>query len=302
MRWLDGLPVPDVRRALLALALCAGVAMTPAVSAPAAHAGDANGLTVMVQPLNGCLVSRVGNLYCQGILGPPVAITADPAANPALWSGVAYALCWTTPTGTTYPPGASCAPTGSALATGHNNAYLSASTFPVTFAGTRYEGCEGFPNVGANSFLFLVGNTGPCVFSFPYASTGGIDDATATFTLDVGEATQPVIRGDLPVDTAGRFTVGQRTPLQYVTCMWQESIGNLWVQCPGVMLNWRILSGGKVCALATNTKPLSKTFGTVRVRFRRPGTCAVQGSYPAVPGQSVAFTTPVYSYTVTSKG
>ena len=293
-------PLPrGLRRPALWLAAVVGIAVSMLFPVAGALAEPAHDLRVFVQPLSGCLVSRVGNLYCEGVLGPPFAIAANPAENPTLWRGIAYALCWTTPEGVTYPLGSTCSAVGSALATGHNNSYPRAATFPVTFTGSQDEGCSGWPNPEANSFLFWVANSGPCVFTIP---TRVADPAaTASFTLTVADAQQPTLTGTLAEQTTGTFHVGQRTPLQLVTCKINEYTGNLWVSCPGVMLNWTVISGRRSCVITTNTDQASQTVGTVSVRFRRPGTCVVQGSYPAVPGQSLAFRTAEYRFTVTAK-
>ena len=289
-----------VRLLIMALGLSIGIlGVGPVPSAQAALEDD---LKVFVQPLSGCLVSRVGNLYCQGALGPPLAISPNTAENAVLWRGIAYALCWTTAGGATYPEGSTCSETGSALATGHDFSYVTAATFPVIFTGNRDQGCLGWPNPEANSFLFWVANTGPCTFTIPFTVDGQAPDSTATFTLDVGDAQQPTITGTLPGASTGVFTVGDRTPLQLVTCKINEYIGNPWVGCPGVMLNWSVVTGKRSCVIMTNRNTTSETVGTVSVRFRKPGTCVLQGSYPAVPGQSLAFSTPQYTYIVTSRG
>ncbi|MBU6279432.1 MAG: hypothetical protein KGN78_09310 [Actinomycetales bacterium] len=288
-----------LRRSAPWLAATVGIAVSVLFPGAAAQAEPASDLRVFVQPLSGCLVSRVGNLYCQGVLSPPFAISADPAENPTLWRGIAYALCWTTPEGLTYPQGSTCTAGGSALATGHNNSYPRAATFPVTFTGSQDQGCAGWPSPEANSFLFWVANTGPCAFSIPTAV--GDPAAKTSFSLTVGDAQQPTLTGTLAEQTTGTFQVGQRTPLQLVTCKINEYIGNLWVSCPGVMLNWTVISGRRSCVITTNTNKASQTVGTVSVRFRRPGRCVVEGSYPAVPGQSLAFRTAKYTFTVTPK-
>lgn len=262
-------------------------------AAPPANADSPNTITAFIQPFSGCLPSRVGNLYCQGPLGAPVALSSDLSANAPLWSNTAYALCWTSSAGVTLPPTADCTSTGSPIATDNDFAYSTASTFPVTFVG-----CDGWPSVQGNSFLFLTGSTGPCTFIVNTPDAPGFTGTTMAYGFDVVPAPAPVINGSLREATTGTYMSGRSTPVQLVTCAHNAEIGNIWVQCPGVTLTWTVTSGKRSCVIVTNSNTASTNLGTVSVGFRKGGTCTVQGSYPAVSGQSTAYSTPVYTFTV----
>jgi hypothetical protein len=85
--------------------------------------------------------------------------------------------------------------------------------------------------------------------------------------------------------------------LQTITC--QQPQTNLWTPCAGVTLNWSVLTGSRSCAITVNKNKNSPNVGSISITFRKKGACSVQGSYPAVPGKSTAYTSSVFTYTVT---
>lgn len=268
------------------------------VAAPAARADSPNAITAFLQPMSGCQVGRTGAMFCNGNLSAPTPITADPASNSPLATNTGYAICWTTAAGATLPAGASCSASGNATSSGPNFTYSSPATFPVTFDGSGGSGCTAYPNNNGNSFYFFVQSPGTCVITVTTPAATGFTATTATFTLTSAESPIPALAG--PVAAAsGTFPVGASSPLQPITC--QQPQTNLWSPCPGVTLNWSVLTGSRSCAIAVNKKKNSPSRGSISVSFRKPGTCTVQGSYPAVPGKSSAYTSPVFTYTVTKR-
>jgi len=282
-----------------ALAACL-LGMTALVSAAPAHADVPNAITAYVQPMSGCQVGRMGVMYCQGVLGAPVPIAADPAGNAPLWAGTGYALCWTTAAGATLPAGSDCTPTGTAIASGHDFSYSSADRFPVSFDGSAGSGCSPSPNNNQNSFFFTAGALGGCVVTISSPATPGFSATTLTFTLSVGLAPTPTFTGAITA-ASGAGRVGGSAPLQTITCKFDEQF-DIWTPCPGVLLDWKVLTGTKSCRIVVNRDTQSQQYGSLSVSFRRAGRCTVQGSAPAVAGRWAAYLTPVLTYAIARRG
>lgn len=279
------------RRVAVAVLVIGAVAI-----GPPAHADSPNSISAFIQPMSGCQVGRTGALYCEGVLGSPSPIAADTASNPPLWSNTGYALCWTTTSGATLPSGATCSASGTAIATGNNFAYTTTASFPATFTGAGGSGCTAYPNNNANSFFFFVTSPGACAISITTPEAPGFTATTTTFTLTAVPAPLPAIRGTITA-AAGTFRSGDSAPLQRITCQYDSNL-SIWTPCPGVVLKWTVTSGKKSCAIRLNRDRKSRLLGTVSVVFRTPGTCTVQATYPEVPGRSLAYTSPTYSFTV----
>lgn len=264
--------------------------------APAATADSPNTVSAFVQPMAACQTGRMDIQWCAGLLGAPVPIAADPSVNAPLWAGTGYAICWTTASGATLPEGATCSPSGSAISTGRAFTYPAAGSFPVTFDGSGGSRCQGHPNSNQNSFFFLVYGPGTCVITVSAPAAAGYSATTTVFTLTVAPAPVPTLLGPVTA-SSGTVRAGTSAPLQTVTCTY-ESRFTTFTSCPGVVLDWAVTSGSRVCSIVVNTRTDSTYLGSVRVAFRRPGRCTVQGTYPEVPGQSLAYATTTYSYTV----
>lgn len=263
-----------------------------------ALADEPNTITAYVQPMSGCQTGRMGIMYCQGVLGPPVPITAAPATSGSLWANTGYAVCWTTSSGATLPEGSSCSASGTAIASGNNFAYTNTAQFPMTFDGSGGSGCSPAPNNNGNSFFFNAGSLGTCVVAISAPSATGFSATTTSFTLNVGLAPAPTITGSVTA-VSGRSIVGRLAPLQTFTCKYEEQF-DMWTVCPGVVLKWKVLSGSRSCSIEVNRDNTSELFGSVSVAFRRVGRCTVQGTYPAVAGRSNRYATEVYAYRVSS--
>lgn len=282
---------------LLSRGVVAAALLVAGVILPSpAHADTPNTISAFVQPMAACQAGRMDVQWCEGLLGAPVAISTDPAASPSLWAGTGYALCWTTAAGATLPSGSTCSTSGTAIATGGNFSYPSTASFPVTFDGSGGSGCEGHPNSDQNSFFFLVNGTGTCVITVTTPATAGFSATTTVFTLTAGQAPVPTLLGPVTAKS-GTARVGSAAPLQTVTCSYTNQFSTF-SSCPGVVLNWAVTSGSRTCAITVNRSRKSKYLDSVSVTFRRPGRCTVQATYPAVPGQSPAYTSSSYSYVV----
>jgi len=257
-----------------------------------------NAVTAYVQPMSGCQTGRLGIMYCQSVLGPPALITADPGTSAALWANTGYALCWTTSSGAILPPGSSCSASGTAIASGNNFAYANTAQFPMTFDGSSGSGCRPSPNNNGNSFFFNAGSLGTCVITISAPEAAGFTATRSTFTLTVGLAPAPTITGSVTA-VSGRGVVGSTAPLQTFTCKYEEQF-DMWTTCPGVVLEWTVLSGSRVCRIKVDRDSESEQFGSVGLAFRKAGRCTVQGTYPAMAGSSTDYATPVFVYRVSS--
>ncbi len=264
--------------------------------APPATADAPNTISAFVQPMAACQTGRMDIQWCAGLLGAPAPLAADPAVNAPLWAGTGYAICWTTASGATLPEGASCSSSGSAISTGGAFTYPAAGSFPVTFDGSGGSRCQGHPNSNQNSFFFLVSGPGTCVITVSAPAAAGYSATTTVFTLTVAPASVPTLLGPVTA-SSGTVRAGTSAPLQTVTCT-HESRFTTFTSCPGVVLDWAVTSGSRVCSIVVNTRTDSRYVDSVRVAFRRPGRCTVQGTYPEVPGQSLAYATTTYAYTV----
>lgn len=281
------------------LLVIAAALLAPSISMltpPDARAETPNTISAFVQPMAACQAGRMNIQWCEGLLGAPAPISPDSATNTPLWAGTGYALCWITAAGATLPAGASCSESGTAIATGSNFSYPATATFPVTFDGSGGSGCEGHPNDSQNSFFFLVDAPGTCVITVSTPAAVGFSPMTTVFTLTVEEAPVPTLLG--PVTAAsGTHRTGTSAPLQTVTCTYLNKFSP-YSTCPGVILNWAVTSGSRVCSIVVNTSSKSRYLDSVSISFRRPGRCTVQATYPEVPGKSAAYTTTTYSYQV----
>ena len=284
-----------LRRSVIMAATLLATAASVLV-APAAQADTPNTISAFVQPMAACQAGRMNIQWCEGLLGAPSPIASDPAVNAPLWANTGYAICWTTAAGATLPEGASCSASGSAISSGKPFTYPAVGAFPVTFDGSGGSSCQGHPNNNQNSFFFLVYGSGTCVITVSAPAAPGYSATTTVFTLTVGPAPAPTLLGPVTA-TSGTVRVGATAPLQTVTCTY-ESRFTTFTSCPGVVLNWAVTSGARICSIVVNTKTQSKYLDSVRVAFRRPGRCTVQATYPEVPGQSLAYTSATYSYNV----
>lgn len=264
--------------------------------APPAQADATNTVTAFMQPMETCAWGRLNVMWCSGEIGAPRAISPDPAGSTPLSAGTGYALCWTTAAGQTLPVNASCAPTGSAIATGKDFTYTDTAAFPFAIDGSGGSGCQTHLNNAQNSFFIFSGSQGTCRLTISAPDAPGFTSTTAVFTLPVTPAPRPPINGSLTA-ASGKGRVGTAAALQSVTCDYVTQ-GDVFSRCPGVTLTWSVLSGRSSCRIVTNRDLDSEALGTVSVRFRAPGNCTVRGSYPAVAGQSDAYSTPVFTYQV----
>lgn len=266
--------------------------------APAAYADVPNTVSLYLQPLTGCTISFIGNLPCTGVAGPLTAANAAPATNAQITQHTGYALCWTTAAGTTTPTGVDCTE-GAASATAPAGTRVDTSA--LAFSGTQDAGCGLSRSVNGNQALMYVADTSPCTITITTPTVPGFTATTTSFTFPVGLPRTPLLLGP-SVAASGSGRVGQRAPLQSIDCRYQvETLGNFKYGCEGVTLNWAVTSGAKACRIIVNRNTESEALGSVSVRFIRPGTCTVQGSYPAVSGSSDAYATPTYTYTVRAK-
>ncbi|MFM8352678.1 MAG: hypothetical protein ACKN9D_16635 [Actinomycetales bacterium] len=284
----------DIRRSR-AVTICLAVVALLATGAPA-RADTPNTIAAFVQPMSGCQIGRMGVMYCQGLLDAPIAIAPEPAVKTPLWSGTGYALCWRTAAGSTLPVGSSCTGDGTAIASGNNFGYSTTATFPMTFDGSAGSGCSPFPNNNQNSFFFTAGSLGDCVITISTTAAPGFSSTTSIFTLSVGLAPTPAFTGSITA-TSGRGRAGGSAPLQTITCKFDEQF-DIWAPCPGVVLDWKVLTGTKTCRITVNQDTESQQYGSIGVTFRRAGRCTVQGSTPAVAGRWAAYVTPVFSYSI----
>ena len=283
-------------RALFAVPALVALASSLILTAHPAAAAAPNTIAVYIQPMKACQWGRMNVMWCLGSPGAPIAISADPATNAPLWAGTGYALCWTTAAGTVLPAGASCSASGSAIASGNDGSYDVVADFPMTIDGSGGSGCEPHVNNAKNSFFFSSGTVGTCTITIPTPATPGFTATTTVFTLQVGIAPEPTINGTVTA-ISGRGRVGTTAPLLTNDCEYENQF-SVFSQCPGVELNWSVLTGKASCRIAKITRNDSRALGSVRVRFIAPGRCTIQGSYPAVAGQSAAYSTPVFRYTV----
>lgn len=278
------------------------VALVPlaVVTAVPAQADAPNTATAYVQPMKACTSGRMNVMWCEGNLGGPIRISADPAVSTPLWANTGYALCWTTAAGATLPAGANCTPNGSATASGNDFTLPTTDAFPLTMVDSGGSGCALHVNNAQNSYVFFLHSQGTCTITVPTPAAPGFTAATTVFTLPVVAAPAPAINGDITA-RSGRGRVGRSAPLQTVTCNYQAQF-SVFTDCPGVVLTWSVLTGRKSCRIGTDADTASETLGSVRLRFIRPGRCTVQGSYPASPGRWQALTTSTFTYTVSRRG
>ena len=289
------------RRVIPLLGAVLGVALATSLVGPvAARADSSNSITAFIQPLANCSLSFLGNLVCSGAAGPVVPISPDPAGNGPLSLGAGYRLCWTTAAGQTVPQGAACA-AGTVPPTSATANFF--ATYPVTYSGSKYSGCGSVASPNGNEQLFYVRDGSACSFTVTSPDAPGFTSTATTFAFPLRVAPAPVVMGTLADTAPATGVVGKRLSLQRITCRYELTyLNNFKAGCPGVILNWTVLSGQRSCVLAQNTKADSETLDTVSVRFIRKGSCTVQGSYPEVPGLSAAYTTPVYAFAVKPRG
>lgn len=287
----------EFRRVRPLLGAVLGVALATSLVGPAAARADSpNSITAFIQPLANCTLSFLGNLVCSGTAGPVVPISPDPAVNSPLSLGGGYRLCWTTAAGQTVPNGSTCAAGNVPPTTPTPNFF---ATYPVTYSGTKYSGCGSVASPNGNEQLFFVRDGSTCSFTVTSSDAPGFTSTATTFTFPLWIAPAPVIMGTLADAAPATGVVGKRRSLQRITCRYQVTyLNNFKAGCPGVILNWTVLTGQRSCVLTQNTKADSETLDTVSVRFIRKGSCTVQGNYPEVANSSAAYTTAVYSFNV----
>lgn len=286
--------------AVFALTALAVTASSLVLTARPAMADLPITVTAYVQPMEACQWGRMNVMWCTGIQGAPTAISTDPAATQPLWAGTGYALCWTTATGGILPAGASCNPTGTAIASGNDFTYPAVEQFPVIIDGSGGSGCAPHVNNAQNSFFLSSGMQGTCRITITAPAAPGFTATTAVFTLPVVPAPRPTINGTVTA-VSGQGRVGATAPLLTNTCEYENQF-SIFSACPGVALTWSVLTGRSTCRIVTNTDVESPSLGSVRVRFTKPGRCTIQGSHPAIAGQSAAYSTPVFRYSVRPRG
>lgn len=128
------------------------------------------------------------------------------------------------------------------------------------------------------------------------AATPGLRATTSTFTLGVGLAPTPAFTGSITAASGAR-RVGGSAPLQTITCKFDAQV-EIWAPCPGVVLDWNVLTGTRSCRIVVNRDTQSQEYGSLSASFRRAGRCTVQGSTPAVAGKWAAYVTPVFTYSI----
>ena len=264
-----------------------------------AYADTANTITAFIQPVHNCSISFIGNLVCAGPSDSALPITpgeANAAANPTLGVGMGYRICWNTAAGQTVPTGATCAAGVTPLTTSRPDFH---ATYPITYSGTPRNGCGGIATPNGNDVMFYVNDASPCTLTITAPEAPGFPSTRSTFAFAVGPSSSPLLLGPLAATTTGTGRVGNTRMLQDVICRYQvETLGNVKFGCEGVVLDWTVLSGRRSCRIVADTNTKSEHLGSVSVRFVRPGRCTVQGSYPAVPGSSDVYRSPIYSFTV----
>ena len=281
------------------ITVLAAVSLSMAGIPGAARADVPNTVTAFIQPVRNCSISFIGNLVCAGPTEPVMPISpgaTNASANPVLGVGMGYRVCWITAAGQTVPTGAICTAGTTSLTAPRPDFHVA---YPITFSGTPRNGCGGIATPNGDDVMLFVNDLAPCTLTITAPDAPGFSATQATYAFAVGPARAPLLMGPLATSTETTGRVGGSSTLQEVTCRYMvQTLGDFKSGCEGVVLNWTVLTGRRACRLVEDEDMQSQTLGSVSVRFLRPGTCTVRGSYPAVPGASEFYQSPVYTFTV----
>lgn len=270
-----------------------GMLLSSTVSATGAQAAESNLPNLRLYDLGACQADRVGFTCIRDSAASTQTVTAQPVTagtNAPLLAQHAYILCWTTGTGQSLPIGTDCAEPSRVVSV--------PSQVPAEVTAS---GCTLYPHLGWT--LVRTSASGePCTVRITTPDAGALVGTTTEyqFPFALGGI---AIDGEVRASLTGSGRVGQSLVLQSPLCPASIARSGPMLSCPQVTLDWAVLQGTRSCRIVVQDQlmrggQVRLDYGRVSVRFLRPGTCQVQGTYPEQPGRTAAYQTGAYRFTV----